>query len=557
MNALNRDLLQQLSRLKTPGCPPLVALGVYLDKRDSTQERQVLEAHLQACPACINRLLELRELTLLEQQGAAPPRTLVDRTQRLVPAQKIAHTTAVESVLSRLTAMLVTMAKSVGSWLSSRFLGEITAATAAVFLVLMSVVLFQKPWSGYRDGDEKIKAHAELSLAEQKLLSALMPSGPDPARIALMLKTLSATPVMDKSRGTRDNHVYLKALPVTPVADKSGAASDSQIYNQAVAATVLVASDTRRGTGAVIDKRGEVLTNWHVVRGSDRAIVFFKPAEDSAPGMKSGFAATLVKIDPVADLALLQIQTPVTTLNGLALGRVTEADRGETVYTIGHPDGDAWTYTSSLIDRLQSDYQWRDMDGLLHQAAVIQTRSTRNPGDSGGVLLNKQGELIGINVLRSERFNYAVTVDVIQAFLQQSADRMTIPTPDAIPAAYRIESYGKHIAGVYVGTAVPPPDVWLVYQDSQTQPIYAARGQAKPSHIDTIIQAADPGWQSLVSYVDSDCDGMVDLIGHIRDGAPARYDRPSQPLQLSDLAVELADALTEGAIPYSQMQICQ
>ena len=122
-----------------------------------------------------------------------------------------------------------------------------------------------------------------------------------------------------------------------------------------------------------------------------------------------------------------------------------------------------------------------------------------------------------------------------------------------------MESYGKNIVGVYINARVPPPDVWMVYHDLREQPVYAAKGSVTSTKIDTVVQAADPQWQSLVYYFDRDCDGKIDLIGFDSngDGTIDRYDLPREPFPLASLARELAQALQQGIIPYPQLRMCR
>ena len=110
-----------------------------------------------------------------------------------------------------------------------------------------------------------------------------------------------------------------------------------------------------------------------------------------------------------------------------------------------------------------------------------------------------------------------------------------------------------------MNTSVPPPDVWMVYRDEKEKPAYAAKGDTVSTQIDTVVLGADSEWDSLVYYLDADCDGMIDLIGFDSngDGTIDRYDLPREPFPLASLARELAQALQQGLIPYSQLQVCQ
>ena len=534
MNELDRLLLARLGRLKAPDCPPLASLGDYLDGRDDPGLRQTVEKHLRGCPSCLNRLIELRELARLATEGDRPPRALVAAAKRLASAAETSRPAALP-LLARLTALL----ERVRDRWSSRFPGEIVAVGAAAALLVVTGVALLRTSS--LEPLDTIRAVAELGLPERHLLAALAlgSTGSDPPwrRIATILETLPAAPVLETSRGATEIAVYKKAAP----------------------ATVLVATDRNLGSGAVIGPAGDVLTNWHVVRDARRLTVFFKPEQGADMRRDLAFAATVVKTDPVADLALLRLTNPPGSLVALALGDPAAAQVGENVHAIGHPDGEAWTYTTGIVSQIRPDYRWRGEDGAPHQATVIQTQTALNPGNSGGPLLNDRGELLGVNTFRKggEGLNFAVAADAIEAFLAEPAASPP-PPPTAAPNAYRLETHGN-IVGVYLATPTPPPSAWLVYRDGRDRPAYAATGHTDPLQIDTVIRGADPSWRSLVYYIDADCDGAVDLIGYgdAGSGALDRYDRPAQRLALVDLAAELAQALDLQTLPYPQVRLCR
>lgn len=533
MNALDGPLLERLSRLKAPDCPSLASLGDYLDGRDDPDRRQTVEAHLRGCPFCLNRLIELRELARLAAEGEHPPRALIEEAKRLASGGEASRPTA-----PLLPERLIALLENLRDWWSPRFLGEIVAASAAaVLLVVTGTTLWR---TSLPQSADTIRTVAELGLSERHLLTSLALGSTESdslqQRIAAILATLPAAPVLETSRGATEMEVYKKAVP----------------------ATVLVASDRNLGSGAVIGPAGEVLTNWHVVRSARRVAVFFKPEQGADVRQDLAFAATVVKADPTTDLALLKLSNPPPSLAALTLGDPSAAQVGENVHAIGHPEGEAWTYTTGIISQIRPEYRWKGEGGSLHQATVIQTQTALNPGNSGGPLLNDQGELIGINAFRKggEGLNFAVAADTIAAFLAKPAEPQ--PPLAVAPSAYRLETHGN-IVGVYLATPVPPPSVWLVYRDTRDRPAYAATGRTNPLQIDTVIRGADPGWQSLVYYFDADCDGTVDLIGigDAGSGTIDRYDRPAQRLALADLAAELARALDRRTLPYPQVRLCR
>ena len=131
------------------------------------------------------------------------------------------------------------------------------------------------------------------------------------------------------------------------------------------------------GTGCIIDKRGLILTSAHVVDTGDNVIVTMYNGQDYA-------AKVLKRFGNNKDIALLKIN-PATELKTVKLGNSEKIKVGQKVLAIGNPFGFNGTLTQGIISRI--DYAKNR----------IQTDAAINPGSSGGPLLNKNGEIIGIN----------------------------------------------------------------------------------------------------------------------------------------------------------------
>jgi putative serine protease PepD len=140
------------------------------------------------------------------------------------------------------------------------------------------------------------------------------------------------------------------------------------------------------GSGSVIDTKGHILTNHHVVANAQKLEVTL------ADGSK--WAAKLVGSDPDNDLAVIQIDAPREKLKVIPMGDSKNLRIGQKVLAIGNPFGFERTLTTGVISSLGRTI--RSEVGTLIED-VIQTDAAINPGNSGGPLLNSGGEIIGIN----------------------------------------------------------------------------------------------------------------------------------------------------------------
>jgi len=138
------------------------------------------------------------------------------------------------------------------------------------------------------------------------------------------------------------------------------------------------------GSGVIVDKSGVVLTNNHVVaQGEDIRVTLFDGRE---------FAAEVLGLDPQSDLAVLRMKGKVENLTHLPLGDSSKLRLGETVLAIGNPFGLGNTVTMGIVSA-----KGRANMGIVDYEDFIQTDAAVNPGNSGGGLVNRRGELVGIN----------------------------------------------------------------------------------------------------------------------------------------------------------------
>jgi S1-C subfamily serine protease len=144
---------------------------------------------------------------------------------------------------------------------------------------------------------------------------------------------------------------------------------------------------TATGSGIVIDDKGHILTNNHVIEGADKIEVKLGASDHE-------YTAEVVGTDPASDLALLQVEAPSKELDALTLGDSSKMEVGDPVVAIGNPFGLDRTVTSGIVSALQRQIQAPNGFSIDN---VIQTDAAINPGNSGGPLINGNGEVIGIN----------------------------------------------------------------------------------------------------------------------------------------------------------------
>jgi S1-C subfamily serine protease len=140
------------------------------------------------------------------------------------------------------------------------------------------------------------------------------------------------------------------------------------------------------GSGSIIDVKGHILTNHHVVANAQKLEVTLAD--------ESKWPAKLIGSDPDSDLAVIKIDAPKEKLKVIQRGDSKNLKIGQKVLAIGNPFGLERTLTTGIISSLGRTIR-SDVGTLMED--IIQTDAAINPGNSGGPLLNSDGEIIGIN----------------------------------------------------------------------------------------------------------------------------------------------------------------
>jgi putative serine protease PepD len=194
------------------------------------------------------------------------------------------------------------------------------------------------------------------------------------------------------------------SLPEKPVAAKSEPLTEEEsinvrIYHQASPAVANILTKATEydffmdpvpvegaGSGFVIDPRGFILTNYHVVAGAQTIEVIL--------GDQSRYPAKFIGADQRNDVALVKIDPKGKQLAALPLGDSSTLQVGQKVLAIGDPFGFQSTLTTGVVSALGRTVQTSETTFI---DAAIQTDASINRGNSGGPLINTHGEVIGIN----------------------------------------------------------------------------------------------------------------------------------------------------------------
>jgi serine protease Do len=263
------------------------------------------------------------------------------------------------------------------------------------------------------------------------------------------------------------------------------------------------------GTGVIIDARGHVLTNEHVLAGATETRVTLSDGRE--------FPCEIVGTDPDNDLGVLRIkadgQLPVAPL-----GDSDDAMIGETVIAIGNPFGLNHTITTGVLSATQRSIQAPDRRRQYH--GFLQTDASINPGNSGGPLVNVDGEVIGVNTAilgNAEGIGFAIPINRARRIVAELIEHGSVaPTwlglgvQDLTPALIR--SLGaRTTSGALVS---------YVYDDSPASRAGLQRGDIIVELDRTPIRSRRSYFEVLGSLTSG---GRTTLVAE-RDGARRSFD---------------------------------
>lgn len=280
------------------------------------------------------------------------------------------------------------------------------------------------------------------------------------------------------------------------------------------------------GSGVILDTNGNIGTNFHVVE----------------PALKGGgelevtladrtkYKAKLVGIDPSNDLAVIKIEAPTGKLHRIPIGRSAGLQVGQKVLAIGNPYGYERTLTTGVISALGRSI--RSETGQVIEN-IIQTDAAINPGNSGGPLLNRTGEIIGINAqivspggAGNVGIGFAIPADTVDRIVRDLISYGYVKRPWVglnMSELFPIEAYPERLLAQL---GIPPTRGYMVGDLPEGSPMAAAGIRSARQQVQYGFRIYPVGGDILVSFQGKEITSLPDFmteIDHLKVGEKVAF----------------------------------
>ncbi len=274
------------------------------------------------------------------------------------------------------------------------------------------------------------------------------------------------------------------------------------------------------GSGAVIDRLGHILTNFHVVEASKEIEVTLADGQQRR--------AEMIGHDAEHDIAILKVDAPSEELFPIELGSSENLRVGQRVYALGNPFGLERTITTGIVSALNRTLPSRVPGRDLK--SIIQTDAALNPGNSGGPLLDTSGRLIGMNVAiatksgQSAGLGFAIPINRIARFIPELIATGKITRPDIGIVAVMETDKGLQIVGTNDGGPAASSGLrgWrIVRQQIRRGPFVASQSKPDRDYADLIVavdgQPVKTG-SALIDAIEAHKPGEQIVLTILREG---------------------------------------
>ncbi len=241
------------------------------------------------------------------------------------------------------------------------------------------------------------------------------------ARVARVALALIAWLSIAAPLAAQEKEPPAKELSLGDVIDQSADAIVQIVAQSSTGQSVTL------GSGFVVDAKGLVATNYHVLRGRrDLAVQFRDKQKYRVTGMRA--------VNKEGDLAVLELEKKPEKLRVLVLAPQTPPRQGDNVIAIGHPHGLSFTVTAGIVSAVRKTSELpEEVSGMIsapQDQLWVQTSAPISPGNSGGPLLDGRGRVVGINtwIADGQNLGFAVHASHLQALLENPSKEL-LPLP--------------------------------------------------------------------------------------------------------------------------------
>jgi S1-C subfamily serine protease len=175
-------------------------------------------------------------------------------------------------------------------------------------------------------------------------------------------------------------------IEILDTVNQTGLMPWSTIYDQLKDSVVLIETNLGLGSGFVYDTKGRIITNHHVIENASTIQVTFLDGNITS--------ASVVGMDIYSDIAVIEVDSEVTTLHPVVLGSSSDLIVGEPVAAMGNPFGLSDTLTAGIVSSVERTLEAAERYVIID---IVQIDAAVNPGNSGGPLVNLKGQVVGVN----------------------------------------------------------------------------------------------------------------------------------------------------------------
>jgi len=307
-----------------------------------------------------------------------------------------------------------------------------------------------------------------------------------------------------------DKTVTLRNIRVRGLAHKDICKFESSV--------VRIKSDTSTGTGFFIENT-KIITNWHVVKNKSWVYVVLKPYGSEIVSFKSPNVGYVEYKDKERDLALIKIKLDdKVNRSKLTLSDNNTIEKGDSVYTIGHPYGSNWTCSKGSITNIKK--------------FTYQTDIPIDKGNSGGPLFNDNGKVIGVVTKfhsKNKLMNYSASLDEVKIFLANSKNSPLHELKNlGQTKKVRSRTFDSNRDGIADGTDLDlDNDGSYETRKTKNRTSRDLNGDGIVDWIRVIKKIFLGKLETTLTYIDANYDGVMDqlYVDRNNDGIPENHQK--------------------------------